>query len=145
MCCVCVWACARVSARVHVCPFLWLSWWMVQEDDQTESRPGLLCDHTGIMGDMELCCIPGLLPVRLIFATLPSHTHRFNCLCFFHYFYCLSSALLVPRACGKVIAMAAVCSQPPSLWLAENGWWADAWWQKFKMVLACNQPYQTQK
>lgn len=38
------------------------------------------------------------------------HTHHFNCLCFFHYFYCLSSALRAPWACGKVIVMAAVCS-----------------------------------
>lgn len=46
--CVCVRAC------VHGCPFAQINWWMLQEDDQTGSTPGLLCDHTGIMGDMEL-------------------------------------------------------------------------------------------
>lgn len=56
------------------------------------------------------------------------HTHHFNCLCFFHYFYCLSSALRAPWACGKVIVMAAVCFThslllPP---LAVNGCVAQA-------------------
>jgi len=54
------------------------------------------------------------------------YTHRFNCLCFFHYFYCLSSALRAPRACGKVIVMAVVCLQPQFLWLAANSCGADA-------------------
>lgn len=63
------------------------------------------------------------------------HTYQFNCLCFFHYFYCLFSALLAPRACGKVIVMAAVCLQPPSLRLAENGWCADAWGRNLQITL----------
>ncbi|KAF6722642.1 hypothetical protein FQA47_006596, partial [Oryzias melastigma] len=38
-------------------------WRMLQEDDQTGSTPGLLCDHTGIMRDMKLYRIPGQPPV----------------------------------------------------------------------------------
>ena len=54
------------------------------------------------------------------------HTHHFNCLCFFHYFYCLSSALRAPWACGKVIVMVVLCSQSPSPWIAGNGSGAQA-------------------
>lgn len=51
--CVCVCKCVR-TVHVHDYPFAQISRWMLQEDDQTGSTPGLLCDHTGIMGDMEL-------------------------------------------------------------------------------------------
>jgi len=64
------------------------------------------------------------------------HTHHFNCLCFFHYFYCLSSALRAPWACGKVIVMAVVCSQPPSPWLAGNGCGAEAGGDKWHNKVA---------
>lgn len=52
-------------------------------------------------------------------------TRRFNCLCFFHYFYCLFSASRAPWPCGKVTmaAAAAACSHNWALCRAGNGRW----------------------
>lgn len=49
-------------------------------------------DHKEIMRVMEPQCISGLPPVRLTSTMIPSHTHRFNYLHFFHYFYCFFPA-----------------------------------------------------
>lgn len=49
--CVCVFVCV---STLPVCPFAWIRWWTLQDGDQTSSTPGLPCDHTGIMGDIEL-------------------------------------------------------------------------------------------
>lgn len=96
---------------------------MPREDDQSGSTPGLLCEHRGIMGDMACAPSSGRLPSGW---SLPRclHTHRFNCLCFFHYFYCLFSALRAPWPCGKVtMAAVAACSHNWALCRAGNGRW----------------------
>lgn len=55
------------------------------------------------------------------------HTHRFNCLCFFHYFYCLFPAVRALWPCGKVIATvtavlaAALVSATSRKWLWGSG------------------------
>lgn len=75
-------------------------------------------------GGYGVYSILGPPTLRLISATLPSHTHLLNCLCFFHYFYCLFSALCAPWPCGKVTMAAAVCSH---CWALMSRKWLWGW------------------